>query len=182
MSAGAKDLKRKLVELAAPILQADASALDIQEGRVFVKSAPEHGMSVKEVLWQGDLNGLTINMSRQPDAQKTGIPYFATFAEVDVDTDTGRIEVHKLIMLNDCGTVMYASGAEAQQIGGQYMGMGETLTEELIYDEASGIPLNFNFIDYKIPTMADMPEIEPVLLEVWRGAGEYAPAGLAKAP
>ena len=180
MSAGAKDLKRRLVELAAPILQADASALDIQEGRVFVKSAPERGMSVKEVLWQGDLNGLTINMSRQPDAEKTGIPYFATFAEVDVDTDTGRIEVHKLIMLNDCGTVMYASGAEAQQIGGQYMGMGETLTEELIYDEASGIPLNFNFIDYKIPTMADMPEIEPVLLEVWRGAGEYGACGIGE--
>ena len=76
----------------------------------------------------------------------------------------------KLVVINDCGTVMYASGAESQQIGGQCQGMGEALTEEIIYDKATGIPLNFNWIDYTIPTMADMPEIEPVLLEVWKGS------------
>ncbi|HEX9118226.1 MAG TPA: molybdopterin cofactor-binding domain-containing protein, partial [Anaerolineae bacterium] len=73
-----------------------------------------------------------------------------------------------------------ASGAEAQQVGGQCMGLGETLTEEIVYDRASGVPLNFNFIDYKIPTMADMPEVDPVLLEVWRGAGEYGACGIGE--
>ncbi len=43
-----------------------------------------------------------------------------------------------------------------------------------------GVPLNFNFIDYKIPTIVDMPEIEPVLLEVWRGAGEYGACGIGE--
>ena len=62
----------------------------------------------------------------------------------------------------------------------QVMAMGEALTEELIYDPVRGIPLNFNFIDYKMPTILDMPDIEPVLLEVWRGAGEYGACGIGE--
>ena len=75
---------------------------------------------------------------------------------------------------------MYASGAEAQQMGGQCIGIGETLTEEIIYDEASGVPLNFNWIDYKMPTIADVPDIDPVLMEVWKGAGEYGACGIGE--
>jgi CO/xanthine dehydrogenase Mo-binding subunit len=97
-----------------------------------------------------------------------------------VDTSTGRVETLKLVVINDCGTVMYASGAEAQQVGGQCIGMGEALTEETIYDRATGVPLNFNWIDYRIPTMADMPEIEPVLLEVRKGVGEYGACGIGE--
>jgi xanthine dehydrogenase molybdenum-binding subunit len=119
-------------------------------------------------------------MSRGINKKKTGVPYFANFAEVEVDTDTGKVDVLRLVVINDCGTVMFASGAEAQQVGGQVMGMGEALTEEIIYDESTGVPLNFNFIDYKIPTMADMPDIDPLLLEVWKGAGKYGACGIGE--
>ena len=119
-------------------------------------------------------------VSRRPSGKRTGVPYIASFAEVEVDTGTGRTQVLKLVIINDCGTVMYASGAEAQQVGGQVMAMGEALTEELIYDPVRGVPLNFNFIDYKMPTILDMPAIEPVLLEVWRGAGEYGACGIGE--
>ena len=70
--------------------------------------------------------------------------------------------------------------AWAARVGGQVIGIGETLTEEIIYDHATGVPLNFNWIDYKIPTMADMPDIDPVLLEVWRGGGEYGACGIGE--
>ncbi len=137
-------------------------------------------MTVKDLLSQGDLVPILATVSRTPQSEMTGVPFSATFAEVEVDTATGQTKVLKLIVLNDCGTVMYASGAEAQQIGGQCIGVGETLTEEIIYDEATGVPLNFNWIDYKIPTMADIPDIEPVLMEVWRGAGEYGACGIGE--
>jgi len=137
-------------------------------------------MKVKEILLSGDLAPITVFMSRPPLAEKTGVPYFANFAEVEVDTSTGRVETLKLVVINDCGTVMYASGAEAQQVGGQCIGLGEALTEEVIYDPATGVPLNFNWIDYHIPTMADMPDIEPVLLEVWKGGGEYGACGIGE--
>ena len=114
-----------------------------------------------------------------PD-EMTGVPFGATFADVEVDTETGEVEIVKLVVVSDCGTVMYAPGAEGQQIGGQCMGIGETLTEEIIYDDATGIPLNFNWIDYKIPTMADFPKVEPILLEVWKGAGEYGACGIGE--
>jgi len=123
---------------------------------------------------------IRVHASRPPLAVKTGVPFIATFAEVEVDTATGRTQVLHLVVVNDCGTVMFASGAEAQQVGGQCIGLGEALTEEIVYDPATGIPLNFNWIDYQIPTMADMPEIDPLLLEVWHGGGEYGACGIGE--
>jgi xanthine dehydrogenase molybdenum-binding subunit len=177
MVVAAQQLKEKLLDLAAPVLGIAAAQLEISGGRII---GPGKNISVKELLWKGDLVPLSVTVSRRPATQKTGVPYIASFAEVEVDTATGRTQVLKLIIINDCGTVMYASGAEAQQIGGQVMAIGEALTEEIIYDPLHGVPLNFNFIDYKMPTMLDMPEIEPVLLEIWRGAGEYGACGIGE--
>ena len=173
----AQQLNQKLLDLAAPVLGVPADQLTVTGGQIH---APGHSLSVKELLWKGDLVPLSVMVSRRPSGTKTGVPYIASFAEVEVDTGTGRTQVLKLVIINDCGTVMYASGAESQQIGGQVMAMGEALTEELIYDPVRGVPLNFNFIDYKMPTILDMPAIDPVLLEVWRGAGEYGACGIGE--
>ncbi len=177
LAVAAQQLKQKLLDLAAPVLGVPADQLTVTGGQI---TAPGRSVSVKELLWQGDLVPLSVMVSRRPSGKKTGVPYIASFAEVEVDTGTGRTQVLKLVIINDCGTVMYASGAEAQQVGGQVMAMGEALTEELIYDPVRGVPLNFNFIDYKMPTILDMPDIEPVLLEVWRGAGEYGACGIGE--
>jgi xanthine dehydrogenase molybdenum-binding subunit len=174
------EIKQEIFDRAEPVLKAKSADMDIVDGRIFVKKNPDQGISVEELLFQGDLVPITITKNRLANAEKTGVPYFANFAEVEVDTDTGKVDVLHLVVINDCGTVMFASGAEAQQVGGQVMGMGEALTEEIIYDEITGVPLNFNFIDYKIPTMADMPEIDPILLEVWKGAGEYGACGIGE--
>ena len=176
----ARELKVKVLEVAAKKLGARPEDLDIADGRVFRKAAPEDKKTVAEVLWTGDLVPIAVTVSRPPASERTGVPFQANFAEVEVDAGTGQVRIVKLVIVNDCGTVMYPSGAEAQQIGGQCMSVGETLTEEIIYDPATGIPLNFNWIDYQIPTMADIPDIEPVLLEVWRGAGEYGACGIGE--
>jgi CO/xanthine dehydrogenase Mo-binding subunit len=177
LAVAAEQLKQKLLDLAAPVLGVPADQLTVSGGKI---TAPGRSISVKELLWKGDLVPLSVMVSQRPSGKKTGVPYIASFAEVEVDTGTGRTQVLKLVIINDCGTVMYASGAESQQIGGQVMAMGEALTEELIYDPVRGVPLNFNFIDYKMPTILDMPDIEPVLLEVWRGAGEYGACGIGE--
>lgn len=173
----AKELKKKIIDLAAGKLDVPAEQLDIVEGRI---TGPGLNMDLKDLLWKGDLVPLSVMVSRKPDTRRTGVPYIASFAEVEVDTATGRTQVLKLVIINDCGTVMYASGAESQQIGGQVMAVGEALTEEIIYDPIHGVPLNFNWVDYKMPTILDMPAIEPVLLEVWRGAGEYGACGIGE--
>jgi CO/xanthine dehydrogenase Mo-binding subunit len=177
MIVAAQELKKKLLDMAATFLEVPAENLEITKGRI-VGAGKE--ISVKELLMKGDLVPISVMVSRHPASQRTGVPYIASFAEVEVDTSTGRTQVVKLVIINDCGTVMYASGAESQQIGGQVMAVGEALTEEIVYDPVHGVPLNFNFIDYKMPTILDMPEIEPVLLEVWRGAGEYGACGIGE--
>jgi xanthine dehydrogenase molybdenum-binding subunit len=153
--------------------------LDIEGGRIFSQETGEE-MSVKELLWQGDMVPILATVTKMPPADLTGVPFAATFAEVEVDTETGSVQVLRLVVLNDCGTVMYAAGAEAQQIGGQAMAIGETLMEEIVYDKATGVPLNFNWIDYRLATMVDVPLVDPVLLEVWKGAGEYGPCGIGE--
>ena len=173
-------IKDKILEIAVPEFNVATEELDIREGRVFLKEDPEKGMGVRDLLWKGDMVPILVTVSKEPDCSQTGVPYFCTFAEVEVDTETGAVEVLKLVQVNDCGTVMFASGAEAQLVGGQCIGMGEALTEEIIYDEATGVPLNFNLIDYKIPTMIDFPDVDPVLMEVWKGAGEYGACGIGE--
>ena len=177
MTVAAEELKAKLLALAAPVLEVEPDKLSISEGRIV---GPERSISVQELLWQGDLVPLTVMVSKKPNTKRTGIPYFASFAEVEVDTATGKVEVLKLIIINDAGTVMYPPGAESQQLGGQVKAFGEAITEEIVYHPIRGIPLNFNFIDYKMPTMLDTPKMEPVLLEVWRGAGEYGACGIGE--
>ncbi len=180
MAAASKEVKAKLLERVAPLLEATPPELDIDAGFVHRKDATGSRRSLRELLFEASLDPITVAVSRRPLGVRTGIPFIATFADVEVNTDTGQVLVLQLVVVNDCGTVMYASGAEAQQIGGQCMALGESLTEEIIYDERTGYPLNFNWIDYKIPTMADMPEIDPVLLEVWRGGGEYGACGIGE--
>jgi xanthine dehydrogenase molybdenum-binding subunit len=180
MAAACKQVKAKLLERVAPLLEATPAELEIDAGFVSRRDGGSCRRSIRELLHEASLDPITVAMSRRPLEARTGVPFIATFAEVEVNTDTGQVVVVQLVVLNDCGTVMYATGAEAQQIGGQCIALGESLTEEIIYDERTGIPLNFNWIDYQIPTMADMPEIDPVLLEVWRGGGEYGACGLGE--
>ncbi len=181
MPEAAAKMMGRILEMASPKLGVPPKELTIEEGRIFQKHDPDKGMTVKELLWNETMVPILVTVDKSMPEEVTGVPFEASFAEVEVDTETGRIDVLKLVILNDCGTVMFASGAEAQQIGGQCMALGETLTEEIVYDEATGIPLNFNWIDYKVPTMADFPDVEAVPMEVWKGGGEYGACGIGEA-
>jgi len=179
MGKAAQNIKTQVLEMAAQKFKVKPDDVDIQDGKVFVRSTEEE-ISVKDLLWNGDLVPILGTVSEVLPGEMTGTPFLATFAEVEVDSETGRVDVLKLVVVNDVGTVMYASGAEGQQVGGQAMALGEALTEELIYDSNTGVPLDFNWIDYKIPTILDVPEIEPVLMEVWKGTGEFGACGLGE--
>ena len=172
----AAKVKEKILALAAPRLQSEPDDLVVEEGRISIRNNPEKAMMVKDLFWEGDLVPILVTVSETLPAEVTGTPFCATFVEVEVDTETGQVKVLKSVVIHDPGTVMYASGAEGQQVGGQAMAIGESLTEEIVYDKATGIPLNFNWIDYKVPTMLEVPEVEPVLLEVWKGPANTEPA------
>jgi xanthine dehydrogenase YagR molybdenum-binding subunit len=92
--------------------------------------------------------------------------YGVQFAEVAVDTETGLVTVKKVVAVHDCGLMVDTLTLESQINGGIIMGMGYALYEERVMDDLSGVVLNPNFETYKLPGIADVPEIQVVLLNM----------------
>jgi xanthine dehydrogenase YagR molybdenum-binding subunit len=96
----------------------------------------------------------------------SGPAYGVKFAEVDVDTETGLVTVKKVVAVHDCGLIIDTLTLESQINGGVIMGMGYALYEGRVMDDLSGVVLNPNFETYKLAGIADVPEIEIVLLNM----------------
>jgi xanthine dehydrogenase YagR molybdenum-binding subunit len=92
--------------------------------------------------------------------------YGVQFAEVDVDTETGLVTVKKIVAVHDCGLIVDTLTTESQINGGIIMGMGYALYEERVMDDLSGLVLNPNFETYKLSTIADVPDIEVILVNM----------------
>ena len=107
------------------------------------------------------------------------------FAEVSVDTETGLITVEKVLGVHDCGLIINQNTLESQINGGIIMGMGYALYEERVMDDLSGVLLNPNFETYKLPGIADIPDIEILLINMPErgviGIGEPATVATAGA-
>ena len=87
-------------------------------------------------------------------------------AEVAVDVETGEIRVERVAAIHDVGRVINPLGASSQVEGGIIQGIGHTLSEDRLLDPASGVTLNPTFDTYKLPTIADVPEIVTELLDI----------------
>ena len=88
----------------------------------------------------------------------------AQFAEVEVDTLTGFVKVHKIVAAHDIGRTLNRQTLENQFHGGIMQGLGFALMEERIMDVDYGKMLNANMHEYKVPTMLDVPEIEVIIV------------------
>ena len=104
----------------------------------------------------------------------------AHFIEVEVDTETGQVDVTSMICVNDVGHLFNPAGAEGQQYGGAIMGLGKSATEEKVYCPQTGVGLNNNLIDYHIGTMNDYPYIQGIINESHLGYSSYGACGLGE--
>jgi len=89
--------------------------------------------------------------------------YSAQVAEVSVDEDTGEVTVHKVWAAHDCGRALNPVSVEGQIIGSVWMGMGQALTEEMVWKE--GLLMNPGLLEYRSPSSVESPEIEPIIVE-----------------
>ena len=114
----------------------------------------------------------------------------AHFCEVAVDSDLAEVRVRRWVSVMDVGRVLNRKTATSQLIGGVVWGIGMALMEHTVYDPRTGLPVNGNLADYRIPVNADVDAIEAVLLDVpdprinsvgCRGAGEVGLTGAAAA-
>lgn len=99
-------------------------------------------------------------------------PFCATFAEVEVDTETGKVRVLRLVTAVDCGRAINPQLAEGQVEGAVAQGLGYALTEEMLLDE-KGRMLNPSFLDYKILSTKDMPKLTTILVETDEPLGPF---------
>ncbi len=99
-------------------------------------------------------------------------PFCATFAEVEVDIETGKVRVLHLVTVLDCGTAINPQLAEGQVEGAVAQGLGYALTEEMLLDD-KGRMVNASFLDYKIATSKDMPKLTTILVETDEPLGPY---------
>ncbi|MDD4541843.1 MAG: molybdopterin-dependent oxidoreductase, partial [Eubacteriales bacterium] len=110
------------------------------------------------------------------------LTYGCSMAIVAVDTDTGRVEIEKLVSTMDSGRLINPQAAMGQLIGGNIMSLGFGMTEQIIIDPDKGIVLNDNMLDYKILSFADIPDIEAYFIETDEPSSAYGNKSLGEPP
>jgi xanthine dehydrogenase molybdenum-binding subunit len=119
-----------------------------------------------------------VSVNRHDNAYPCGI----TFAEIEADTGTGEVKVLSMLNVHDSGVIINPLLAEGQVEGGMGMGVPYALAEELIYDKKTGRPLNNNLLDYKMPTMMDVPDFDCAFVEPHDPTAPYGNKGLGEPP
>jgi len=158
--AAAEEARDRLFEAAAAMLDAGVNELSARAGVIAVAGS-ERTLTFADVC--GKLGDVMIigQGSRGPNPDQTAIAAFgAHFAEVEVDVETGRVRVERIVAAHDSGRIINPTLAESQLEGAVLQGMGYALFEERVMDERLGLQMNPTMHDYKIPTMADVPRIE----------------------
>src|SRR5438094_389944 len=163
--AAAEDVRKQIFALAANDFKAKPEELDLRDGQVFAKSDPSKKLPLGRIVKDsGDLIGrATTNPSFPKEVE--GKSFVAHFAEVEVDTWTGHVKITRYVAAHDSGTILNRLTAESQVKGGIVQGIGMALTEELLIDKVTGIPINPNYRDAKVPTHLETPAVEAIFIE-----------------
>jgi CO/xanthine dehydrogenase Mo-binding subunit len=161
----AADAKRQLLELAAQRFHLEERVLEIKAGQIVSSDGGSWPLTeITGLLEDGQILG---KGSRGPNPAGMQVLTFGVqVAEVAVDTETGEVRVEKIVAIHDVGRVINKLGASSQVEGGIIQGVGHTLSEERIVDPETGSILNRTLDAYKVPTIADVPEIVTDLIDV----------------
>jgi len=190
----ALDARRQLFVSAVAKAQADARKANKEAPQInpddltidgkFIKSTtdPSFQMSISSVV---NASGTTIvgRGVHRNDGRWERTCFAAHAAEVEVDTLSGTVAVTRYVAVHDVGRVINGIGAEQQVEGGVIMSLGSSLYEEMLTDQATGLPLNGNLLEYRVPSIKDVPEkIEVYFVEKPKEYGVYGAHGLGEPP
>lgn len=187
-----EQLKKEILEIAKEVFKTNTVlSLKIDNAFVTVKGLPNKKLSLKEIFREGKIRGyeLIVNEafvahSIQMDEETgQGAPYwpytFTTYCvEVEVDTETGKVDVLKAVCAQDVGRAVNPKLVEGQMEGGFAMGMSWALHEDL--GLRNGSIGNKNFSKYIIPTSVDMPEIQNIIVEDPESTAPYGAKGIGE--
>jgi CO/xanthine dehydrogenase Mo-binding subunit len=161
----AADAKRQIIEIAAQRFHLEERVLSLEDGQIVSADGGSWPLTeITGLLEDGQILG---KGARGPNPAGMQVLTFGVqVAEVAVDVETGEIRVDKIVAIHDVGRVINQLGAESQVEGGIIQGIGHTLSEERIVDPATGSILTRTLDAYKVPTIADVPEIVTDLIDL----------------
>ena len=183
-------VREKTLKIAAEMLEVGTDDLELRDGRVEVKGVRDLGLSFQELgLTMAGVPGYKLPADSTPGLEhshnflNTSLTYAgaALAVELEVDPQTGQIELHKIVVANDSGRVINPLTVRGQVIGSVVHTLGNTLFEWMGYDEQAQ-PVTTTFAEYLLPTAPGIPHIEVKMLEYLgannplgvKGAGETA--------
>ncbi|MFN0071681.1 MAG: xanthine dehydrogenase family protein molybdopterin-binding subunit [Chloroflexota bacterium] len=187
----------KIRRIAAHWLEAGPDDIELSGGRAAVRGAPERSVSIPEIAYAAIIQCDRLPPGEEPGLETTqrytagvgtgGFSNACHVVTVEVDPETGKVDILRYLVAEDCGRVINPMIVEGQVHGGIAQGIGSTMYEHLAYDE-QGQLLTTSFLDYLVPGAMEVPHIEidhlespsPVLLGGMKGMGEggaVAPAG-----
>jgi carbon-monoxide dehydrogenase large subunit len=170
--AAAGQASEELVELAKRLVADELEAnpedmlLDLEAGRFHVAGAPEPALTWGELAGRLEDQGRLAELKAEVDftAAQPTFPFGAHVAVVEVDTETGSVDLQRLIAVDDAGRIINPLLAEGQVHGGLAAGIAQALHEEFTYDE-DGNPMNANLVTYGFPGPTELPFFETVEME-----------------
>lgn len=179
-------LKRKMLEHASLMSGHEPSALDVRgEAVVFVREPERALMSLGELAMDAYYNrdrGGQLTAEASVKSRQSPPAFGCTFAHVDVDLALCRVRIVDLLNVHDSGRIVNPLMASGQVHGGMAMGIGWALYEELLADPVTGEVRNNNLLDYKFPTMCDVPDLDCAFVETVEPSGPYGTKALGEPP
>jgi xanthine dehydrogenase YagR molybdenum-binding subunit len=161
----AEQMKDKLITGASSLLEVPKSQLIYSNGMVNPKQDASKKVSIEDIFTKMNENDLVTTGARGANPENKAINSFgAYFAEVEVDVETGKIRVIKIVAAQDIGRMLNRKTTENQIHGGIMQAIGFALMEERIIDEYTGKVLTTGLHTYKIPTIIEAPEIEVIIV------------------
>ena len=178
--AAARDAKNQLLDVAAELLKRNREDLEVKDGQISIKGESK-SVSFRDILSKAP-NPIVGRGSGKPPQNVALLAFGVHFAEVAVDTRTGKVEILRLIAAHDVGRMINRLGCENQIQGGAIMGIGFGLMEKQVIDGQTGICVNPNMVDFKIPSILDVPMVEPIIVEPDDPYGPFGAKGVGEPP
>jgi CO/xanthine dehydrogenase Mo-binding subunit len=159
-------IREKALDLASQVLETPKDELELADGMVRVADIPHQSISLGELANLANPTRGTVEPGVEPGLEATSYfapPHGATgqgsmVMFVEADPETFLVEIKRVTLVHDCGTVINPLLLEGQILGGLSMGIGNSFFEHLIYDK-NGQVLNASLMDYLLPTSLDMPSV-----------------------
>jgi CO/xanthine dehydrogenase Mo-binding subunit len=176
----AEEIKRLMTKRAAIVFEVDEDQITFEGGQ-FMCASTEDKISFKDLAGQLMRTGGPVSCSMSTVSPGIGPIIAGNLVDVEVDPETGKVDVLRYTAFLDVGTAIHPAYVEGQIQGGTVQGIGWALNEGYVYDE-NGAMLNSSFLDYRMPTTLDVPMIDTVLIEVPNPRHPFGVRGVGEAP